>query len=228
MSDLVYFKKSKLDALADKINEKCGGVEPISLDEMVAKAEDIRLIEMLESRTALGYAMAYSSLSTFPYFKVNETVKSMNYFCINSKFTNFPKLDTSKVKTFEYAFSNCYIKEITIDSSSATNMIGAFSSNNYLVTISKLDVSKCVTADSLKNTFHYCTSLKNVSFVENSIHVSVSFAYCSLLSAESVQSIIDGLATVTTAQTITFYKDIALSDEQKQIINDKGWTLVQA
>ena len=31
MSDLVYFKKSKLDALANKINEKCGGVEPYPL-----------------------------------------------------------------------------------------------------------------------------------------------------------------------------------------------------
>ena len=32
MSDLVYFHKSKLDALADKINEKCGGgVEPYPL-----------------------------------------------------------------------------------------------------------------------------------------------------------------------------------------------------
>lgn len=29
MSDLVYFHKSKLDALADKINEKCGGIEPL-------------------------------------------------------------------------------------------------------------------------------------------------------------------------------------------------------
>lgn len=210
-----------------KSTKNAGGVELLSLDEMVAKAEDIRLIEMLESRTALGYAMAYSSLSTLPYFKVNETVKTMNYFCVNSKFTNFPKLDTSKVKTFEYAFSNCFIKEITIDSSSATTMVGAFSSDSFLATISKLDVSKCVAADSLKNTFHYCIALKNVSFVENSIHVSVSFAYSSLLSAESVQSIIDGLATVTTAQTITFHKDIALTDEQKQTINEKGWTLVQ-
>lgn len=25
MSDLVYFKKSKLDTLADKISKKCGG-----------------------------------------------------------------------------------------------------------------------------------------------------------------------------------------------------------
>lgn len=228
MSDLVYFHKSKLDALADKINKKCGGGRTLSLDEMIAKAEDIRLIEMLESRTSLVYAMSNSSLPTFPYFKVNKAVKSMNYFCVNSKFVELPKLDTSKVEKFEYAFSNCPIKEITIDSSSATTMAGAFSSDNLLVTISKLDVSKCVAADSLKNTFHYCTALKNVSFVKNSIHVSVSFAYCSLLSAESVQSIIDGLATVTTAQTITFHKDIALSDAQKQTINEKGWTLVQA
>lgn len=224
----VIITKSKLDALADKINEKVGRIEPISLDEMITKAEDIRLIEMLESRTSLVYAMSNSSLTTFPYFKVNKAVKSMNYFCINSKFVEFPKLDTSKVEKFEYAFSNCYIKEITIDSGSATTMVGTFSSDNFLVTISKLDVSKCVEAGSLKNTFHYCPALKNVFFVENSIRVSVSFVFCPLLSAESVQSIIDGLAPVTTAQTITFHKNIALSDAQKQTINEKGWTLVQA
>lgn len=31
MSDLVYFHKSKLDALADKINEKCGGDRAFAL-----------------------------------------------------------------------------------------------------------------------------------------------------------------------------------------------------
>lgn len=228
MSDLVYFHKSKLDTLADKINKKVGRAQPLSLDEIITKAEDIRLIEMLEGRTSLVYAISNSSLTTLPYFKVNKAVKSMNYFCINSKIVEFPKLDTSKVEKFEYAFSNCQIKEITIDSSSATTMVGTFSSDNFLVTISKLDVSKCVAADSLKNTFHYCSALKNISFVENSIRVSVSFIFCSLLSAESVQSIIDGLAPVTTAQTITFHKNIALTDAQKQTINEKGWTLVQA
>lgn len=38
MSDLVYFHKSKLDALADKINEKCGG------DRAFALAESVRSI----------------------------------------------------------------------------------------------------------------------------------------------------------------------------------------
>lgn len=37
MSDLVYFKKSKLDTLANKINEKCGGVEPYPLMKWLRK-----------------------------------------------------------------------------------------------------------------------------------------------------------------------------------------------
>lgn len=205
-----------------------GGVEPISLDEMVAKAEDIRLIEMLESKTSYHYVFAYSLLTTFPYFKVNKSATSMNYFCVNSKIAIFPKIDTSNISTMEYAFSGCYIEEIALNTSNVTSMRGVFSSSNHLVTISKLDLNKCVEQDSLKNAFNYCTALKNVSFVENSIHVSVSFAYCLLLSTESVKSIVDGLAIVSTAQTITFHKDIALTDEQKQTINEKGWTLVQA
>jgi hypothetical protein len=48
-----------------------------------------------------------------------------------------------------------------------------------------------------------------------------------VLTAESIQSIIDGLATVTTAQTLTLNKAIVLTDEQKATINAKGWTLAQ-
>jgi hypothetical protein len=49
----------------------------------------------------------------------------------------------------------------------------------------------------------------------------------SKLSATSVQSIIDGLATVETAQTLTLAKAIVLTDTQKATINAKGWTLAQ-
>ena len=49
----------------------------------------------------------------------------------------------------------------------------------------------------------------------------------SKLSAESVQSIIDGLAIVGTAQTLTLHSSIVLTDEQKAQISSKNWTLVQ-
>lgn len=73
----------------------------------------------------------------------------------------------------------------------------------------------------------FCYELKEIRFKANSIKLSISFSHSSKLSAESVQSIIDGLATVETAQTLTLNSAIALTGEQKATIETKGWTLVQ-
>jgi hypothetical protein len=44
-----------------------------------------------------------------------------------------------------------------------------------------------------------CPKLENISFIPNSIKISISIAESPLLTAESVQSIINGLAAVETA-----------------------------
>lgn len=75
--------------------------------------------------------------------------------------------------------------------------------------------------------FNICYELEEIRFKENSIGVSISFANSSKLSAETIQSIIDGLVTVETAQTLTLNSAIVLTDEQKATIEAKGWTLVQ-
>lgn len=75
--------------------------------------------------------------------------------------------------------------------------------------------------------FSNCVALEEIRFKELSIFVSIGFPQSSKLSAESVQSIIDGLATVETAQTLTLNSAIVLTDEQKSTIESKGWTLVQ-
>jgi hypothetical protein len=69
--------------------------------------------------------------------------------------------------------------------------------------------------------------LEEVRFKANSIKMSIIFSKSPLLSNESIQSIIDGLATVETAQTLTLSSNIIVSDTQKAIIESKGWTLVQ-
>lgn len=65
--------------------------------------------------------------------------------------------------------------------------------------------------------------------IGGAITKSFNLSRCGKLTAASVQSVIDNLADLTgqTSQTITFHKNIVLSDEQKAIISDKGWTLVQ-
>lgn len=226
MSDLVYFHKSKLDAFADRINEKCGGgVEPISLDEMVAKAEDIRLIEMLESKTTLSYAFIQCQSNYCPLFKVNPQVTSVYQMFMNSQIKEIPELDFNNITNMGFFATHSKVEKIKIKNTGKVNNVElAFYNLHKCQEISLLDFTSVTNAN---NTFNYSPSIKELRFVKNSIHISISFESQGLLSTESVQSIIDGLATVTTAQTITFHKDIALTDAQKQTINEKGWTLVQ-
>lgn len=77
--------------------------------------------------------------------------------------------------------------------------------------------------------FSGCTSLEEVRFVEKSIKLSLSFQTSPLLSDETIQSVINGLADLTgkTAQTLTFHADVKtkLTEEQIATITSKNWNL---
>jgi hypothetical protein len=79
------------------------------------------------------------------------------------------------------------------------------------------------------NVFGGCESLKELRVVPLSIKVNFSISYSPLLSPETIQSIIDGLADLTgqTAQTLTLHKEVGakLTDEQKATITAKNWIL---
>ena len=72
-------------------------------------------------------------------------------------------------------------------------------------------------------------NLREIRFVAGSIKGNISFVDTAVLSAESIQSIIDGLADLTGSdiKTLTLHADIVLTDEQKATIAAKNWTLVQ-
>lgn len=100
----------------------------------------------------------------------------------------------------------------------------AFNSSAVKNIIGVLDFSSAINVTQM---FNNCSNLKEVTFAPNTLSLSISLAQSSKLTSESLQSIIDGLATVTTAQTLTLAKATVLTDEQKASINAKGWTLVQ-
>lgn len=200
------------------------------IDEISSADSDSSLREFLSGKTNLKYLYQNYDGNNLVKFTINSKARDMS-FCweANANLISWNNIcDTSLITNFLATFQSCSkLKEINgLNTQSAQNIQYTFNACLALETISTpLDFSK------VTNTywcFNLCRALKNIEFVAETIKVSLSFAYCSLLSAESVQSIIDGLATVTTAQTITFHKDIALTDAQKQTINEKGWTLVQA
>lgn len=120
--------------------------------------------------------------------------------------------NTSKLK---------YVKGVNM--SSSKNMGSMFSGSGIEVIEEPLDISLVtVTASAFD-----CDNLREIRFVPETINNTLNFSRCSKLSAQSIQSIIDGLATVTTAQTLTLNSAIILTDAQKATINAKEWTLAQ-
>lgn len=107
--------------------------------------------------------------------------------------------------------------------------------NNMLTKIHALEIIdgtpiNLSSATNINNIFSFCSALKEVRFVANTIKLSITFAQSGDLSAETIQSIIDGLADLTgdTAQTLTLHATVGskLTDEQKATITAKNWELV--
>lgn len=107
--------------------------------------------------------------------------------------------------------------------------------NNMLTKLQALEIVdgtpiNLSAATIVTNMFSYCSVLKEVRFVENTIKISIGFAQSPNLSADTIQSIIDGLADLTgvTTQTLTLHSTVGnkLTDEQKATITAKNWTLV--
>lgn len=246
MSDYKIVDAEKLDAdlatVADAIRTK-GGTDasltfPQGFVDAVGAIEsggggNAEELEMLTTAFALG--------STFD----RNTVSFNND---NYRFKTIPRLDFSKKTTLVYAISNKYIEYINyyINSSSCLNFNSCLANTTNLKTMVGIDCSSATNITDLYNNsgietiqepfnlasvttvnkaFH-ADKLKDIRFVENTIKVSITFL-SPVLSAESIQSVIDGLATVTTAQTLTLHADVKakLTDDQKKAISNKNWNL---
>ena len=112
-----------------------------------------------------------------------------------------PTLDFSKVVYATYAFENYWGKDVSLIISEQFGGV---------------------------NSFPKCYYLENVT-ISGTFGKHIAFKDSNLLSAESVQNIIDCLKDLTgaTAQTITFHAEVKakLTDEQKATITAKNWTL---
>lgn len=88
-----------------------------------------------------------------------------------------------------------------------------------------LDFSECATAN---NWITSAFSLEEIRFVPETIKISLPCYSNSKLSADTIESIIDGLADLTgsTAQNVSFHSDIIakLTPEQLDRITAKNWT----
>ena len=160
-------------------------------------------------------------------FKTILEMKSVTFGVNNSK-TKKVVLNCKGLKNLGNAFYNCgSLTEVHL-----TNTQGVFTwsqtfYDNRIHTIETLDLSNA-DKDIIGNSnwkWIQTPYLENLKIVPETIHNSITFVWCTKLTAESTQSIFDGLAIVTTAQTLTLPPNLKILQSQVDDANAKGWTV---
>lgn len=122
----------------------------------------------------------------------------MFYLC--SSLTTIPQLDTSKVKIMDGMFYNC----------------------SSLTTVPQLDVSSVT---DMSNMFKNCSSLKSILMTGINAYLNISAS--TKFEESDLVTILNNLATVTSTKILTMGSTnlAKLTDEEKAIATNKGWTL---
>lgn len=201
------------------------------------------------SVTRMSYMFySCSSLTTIPQLDTSKVTDMYGMFYNCQRLEYIPHLDTSNVKGMHYMFRYCaLIKTIPqFDTSNVTDIGSMFERCYALTTIPKLNISKVT---SMNYVFEYCSSLTTIPELDVSNVTSMSGVFSGCTSLKSILmtgmkvnfdisastqfeesdlvTILNNLATVTSTQTLTMGSTnlAKLTDEEKAIATNKGWTL---
>lgn len=156
--------------------------------------------------------------------------KTTNFYEVFSGCTNLTEvhaLNTSNAVSIADIFFRC--SNLTsiplLDTSKCTSMQAAFMHCRSLETIPAMDASNVSTAGGFHNIFGVCTSLKSILMygMKGSFDISSSTRF----ERSDLVTILNNLATITTSETLTMGETnlAKLTEEDKAIATNKGWTL---
>lgn len=164
-------------------------------------------------------------------------------FGVNGSKTTRVDLNCKGIRSLQKAFYNCTeLTEVHLTNTQNVVAWGGTFNDNRLITIETLDMSKADKDVIGKSTHNWIRTptLQNLKIVSETIKNSITFVWCSKLTAESVQSIIDGLDPTATGQTLTLpptfnnadaeavvSANIEVVDGVTRIKGKEGWSLVR-
>ena len=163
----------------------------------------------------------------------------MFQYCLN--LLTAPSIGENNVTSMHYMFSGCHsLKEISsLYTSECKDMSNTFSGCTNLVTITQLDaqnVEKLVS-----RTFINCNNLTNFGGLKDigkaftneydAVYHNFSLSTCTKLTHDSLMNVVNGLWDMTKTEVtnvtlrLSTESKALLSDEEKSMITNKGWTL---
>ena len=165
-----------------------------------------------------------SNLTTIPALNTSNVTSMSDMFRSCSKLTTIPALDTSKVTNMSLMFYECYdlTEPPALDTSNVTNMSLMFGYCRNLTTIPALDASK---VNDMSGIFGYCKKLTSIGMYGFTRSIDIS---STALQHDALVAFLNQAGTAyDSSQKITMRADklALLSDEEKAIATNKGWTL---
>ena len=175
-----------------------------------------------------GGKCGYSGVTSFDgIINFNDTADVVN---MNSMFSNCfaltsaPVLNTSNVTDMNNMFNKCgsLTSVLLFDTSKATRMDGMFYYCSKLTSIPPFDTSKVT---SMYGMLDGCSKLETIHMLNIGADLNISSS--TLFTREALLEIIGNLKTVTSTKTLTMGSTnlAKLTEEDKAIATNKGWTL---
>lgn len=211
---------------------------------------DILKYSDTENLTSMSYLFdSCNNLTTIPLLDTSKVTSMYKMFNECQKLSSIPLLDTSNVHEMSYMFYNCsnlttipLLDMTNVNSVSSmfgycTNLISIpkliippilYSLNSMfygctnLISIPQLNVSRI---DDMSNIFYKCTNLEEIHMIGMKVKFNISSS--TKFTREALVEILNNLAMISTTQTLTMGSTnlAKLTDADKQIATNKGWTL---
>ena len=165
-----------------------------------------------------------SSITTIPELDTKNVTDMRSMFLDCSNLVTIPPLNTSKVTSMNDMFKYCSkLNSVPMmDTSNVNNMGGMFTSCERLTTVPEFDVGK---VRDFWYTFYNCSNLEAIHF--KNIKANLDIHWCTKLTRDALLEILNNLSTVTETKKLTMGSTnlAKLTDEDKAIATNKGWTL---
>lgn len=189
--------------------------------EQLTTIPELNTSNAISMRALFMYCKNLLSIPKLDTSNVTET-GFMFYYC--EKLTSIPQLNTSNDTAMNNMFHGCnnLLSIPQLNSSKVTNMNNMFNGCTNLSIIPQLDASK---ATGLTDTFKSCSKLEQIHMT--GMKVSFNISASTLFTRDALLEILNNLATITDTKTLTMGSTnlAKLTDEDKSIATNKGWTL---
>lgn len=189
------------------------------------KLTSIPMMDIGNVKDAYGMFQDCKLISTIPTLDTKNVTNMGSMFNECSNLVTIPALNTSNVTSMNEMFQRC--DKLTsvpmMDTSNVTNMSGIFSGCESLTAVPEFDVGKV--RDFGYYGFYNCSNIEAIHF--KNINADLDIHWCTKLTRDALLEVINNLKTVTNTKKLTMGSTnlAKLTDEDKAIATNKGWTL---